>query len=84
MLTKAVGPVDIIGTIERVEPQEAGQGSRIILNHLEIERLDPEKTPRKIRLKVRKDEGLLSGQRVKLLAKLNPPSSPVAPGEFDF
>jgi len=84
MLTKAVGPVDIIGTIERVEPQEAGQGSRIILNHLEIERLDPEKTPRKIRLKVRKDEGLLSGQRVKLLAKLNPPSSPVAPGAFDF
>lgn len=84
MLKKALGPVEVIGMIERVEPQQAGQGSRIILSHLEIERLNPDETPRKIRLKARKDEGLLSGQRVKVLAKLNPPSSPVAPGAFDF
>tara|TARA_B100000508_G_scaffold140522_1_gene141912 strand:- start:1860 stop:3974 length:2115 start_codon:yes stop_codon:yes gene_type:complete len=84
LLNKALGPVDVIGTVERVEPQGIGQGSRIILRDLDVERLELEQTPRKVRLKLRKDEGVLSGQRIKVLAKLNPPSAPVSPGAFDF
>lgn len=84
MLNKALGPVNLIGTVERVEPQGLGKGSRIVLSNLDIERLEPDETPRKVRLKLYKDEGILSGQRIKVLAKLNPPSAPVSPGAFDF
>ncbi|NQZ13934.1 MAG: ComEC/Rec2 family competence protein [Alphaproteobacteria bacterium] len=82
LLVKALGPVDVIGTVERVEKQDTG--SRIVLSDLIVERLEPEMTPRKVRLKLRKDGGIQSGQRIKVLAKLNPPSSPVSPSAFDF
>lgn len=82
LLVKALGPVDVIGTVERVEKQDTG--SRIVLSQLTVERLEPEMIPRKVRLKLRKDEGIQSGQRIKVLAKLNPPSPPVSPGAFDF
>jgi len=89
MLDKALGPVNLVGTIERVEPKEQTQsgksgGSRLILTDLEIERLAPKNTPRKVRLTARKDEGLKAGQRIEALVKLNPPSPPVSPGAFDF
>lgn len=84
MLVKAIGPVEVIGTVESVEPQGEDQGSRIVLSNLEVERLAKEVTPRKVRLKLRKDSGIFSGQKIKVLAKLNPPSPPVSPGAFDF
>lgn len=84
MLIKKLAPVGVTGTIESLEPLKEGEGSRIVLSGLEIERLDISETPRKIRLKVRKDENLQAGQRIKILAGLNPPSPPVAPGAFDF
>lgn len=82
MIVKKMTPVGLVGTIKSIEPME--EGSRAVLNDLEIERLTPEQTPRKIRLRIRKDDGLAAGQRVQLLAGLNPPSPPVAPGAFDF
>ncbi|HPD83695.1 MAG: ComEC/Rec2 family competence protein [Alphaproteobacteria bacterium] len=82
MLLKKMSPVGVTGTIESIEPVE--KGSRVILGHLDIERLDPEQTPRKIRLSIRKDEALKAGQRIKFLAGLNPASGPVAPAAFDF
>lgn len=84
MIVKKMSPVGVQGAIETIEPLKEGDGSRVILKEVEIERLDPEHTPRKIRLKVRKDEGLRAGQEIKVLAGLNPPSPPVAPGAFDF
>lgn len=82
MLVKKMTPVGLTGTIESIEPAE--QGSRAVLTNLEIERLGPDETPRKVRLKIRKDENLQAGQRIQVLAGLNPPSPPVAPGAFDF
>lgn len=82
MIVKKMMPVGVIGTIESIEPAE--KGSRAILKDLEIERLSADKTPRKIRLTIRKDEGVRAGQRVKILAGLNPPSPPVSPNAFDF
>lgn len=84
MLLKKMMPVGVIGTIDSIEPLGGKEGSRVVFKDLEIERLKPKQTPRKIRLKVRKDENLRAGQRVKLLAGLNPPSPPVAPNAFDF
>lgn len=82
MLTKALGPVEVVGTIQSIELQETG--SRIILKDLNIERLGPVSTPRKVRIVARKDAGLEVGDTIKTLARLNPPSPPVAPGAFDF
>ncbi len=82
MLIKKMNFADIQGRIKIIEPLETG--SRIVLTDLTIEKMDSEKTPYSIRLKVLKDEGLKSGQIIKVLAGLNPPSSPVAPHAFDF
>ncbi len=84
MLEKALGPVDLSGTVQNVEMLEAGKGVRLILGDLAIERLAPEKTPRFVRVRVREAEGIRVGQRLAMRARLNPPSGPVAPGAFDF
>ncbi len=84
MLLKSIGPVDITGIIAGIDKLEAGQGSRVVLEDLSIEKLSKEKTPYRVRLKVRKDENLVVGNKVTVLARLNPPSAPVAPRAFDF
>lgn len=84
MLLKKMSPVGLDGMIESLEPLGQNEGSRVILTDLEIERLSADQTPRKIRVKIRKDEGLRTGQRIKILAGLNPASGPVATGAFDF
>ena len=84
MLLKKMSPVGVIGTIETIEPLSANEGSRVVLTDLEIERLTSQETPHKVRLKIRKSENLHAGQRIDVLAGLNPASGPVAPGAFDF
>lgn len=84
MLVKKMSPVGVIGTIDSIEPLSDKDGSRVVLKNLDIERLNLEQTPRKIRLKIRQDQSLRAGQRIKLLAGLNPASPPVAPDAFDF
>ncbi len=82
MIVKKINFADIEGRIKTIEPIEVG--SRVILQDLSIDKINADKTPHFIRLKVLKDEGLKSGQIIKVLAGLNPPSSPVAPYAFDF
>jgi competence protein ComEC len=84
MITKKMSPVEVIGNIESIELLSDKEGSRVILHNLEIERLKSGDTPRKIRLKIRQDDDLQKGQRIKILAGLNPPGAPVIPGGFDF
>lgn len=84
MLEKRISAADVSGVIDSLELLEDGQSSRIVLRDPVVEDVSPEDTPRKVRLLVRKDDGLAVGQRVSMLAGLNPPSPPVAPGAFDF
>lgn len=84
MLSSSLGPVDVEGVVESVEDLGGAQGSRAVLRDLTIERLAREDTPRKIRLKFKKDEGLAAGARIRTLAKIEPPSGAVAPGAYDF
>lgn len=84
MLARDIRITELTGTVDSIEDMGAAGGSRVVLSHLEIEKLLPEKMPRYVRLRLRKDEGILPGQRIKALAGLNPPSPPVAPGAFDF
>lgn len=84
MLVKSVGPVELEATIESIEYLEEGDGARLLLSDLRVERLLPEETPRLVRLRLRKEAGLSVGQRIRALAQLHPPSPPTAPGAFDF
>lgn len=84
ILIKKISFTTLTGTIESIEPLGEEEGSRVVLENLEIEKLKPKETPRKVRLKIRKDEALQQGQRIKALANLNPTGTPVMPGAFDF
>lgn len=84
LLKKEIGPVVLQGDVLEVESLAGAQDKRVLLGNLSIERLTPEDTPRKIRLRLRKDPGVKVGQRIELLAKLMPLSSPAIPGGFDF
>lgn len=84
MLTEALSPVQVEGRIISIESLEEGKGQRLVLDRLVIEGLHSRKTPERIRLSMRQGGKYLSGQRVTVLAGLNPPSPPVMPGAFDF
>ncbi len=84
ILDKKIGPVTVIGDIEYIEELGEPKGSRITLSSLVIEGVDEGKTPRKVRLQLRTDNNIKIGQRIKVLALLNPPSAPLFPDGFDF
>ncbi len=84
ILKKETGARLVSGRIEGIESMEDGKGSRIVLSRVQIEKMEPSETPVRVRLSVRKDEGLQVGQRIRVLAGLGPPSPPLAPGAFDF
>jgi competence protein ComEC len=84
LLRKETGPVNVTATIAAIEDLGDGTGSRLILSAPLIKDFAAEETPRRLRLKIRDDEGLVVGQRISALAQLNPPSPPVMPGAFDF
>lgn len=86
MLERKIGPVMVTGTVAEREAREGG-GSRLLLEDIALERLDPAQTPVRVRLNLR---GVLLadlpplGSRVSVLANLLPPAEPAAPGSYDF
>lgn len=86
ILSREMGPVNVTGTIETLEPLEGDKGFRGVLRDVWIERLAPEDTPRKLRIKFRAGgkQALAPGQRIEVLAGLHPPGKPALPGGFDF
>ena len=60
-------------------------GDRIVLGDLSLANVAPEATPARIRVNLRRaPEGLAPGDRVRVLARLQPPLPPALPGAFDF
>ncbi|HEY0900569.1 MAG TPA: ComEC/Rec2 family competence protein, partial [Micavibrio sp.] len=84
VLQKAIKVTDVEGRVANIELLEAGDGWRLILKDLKIDRLAPAATPHSVRLKVRKADHVRPGDVVRIKAGINPPSAPVAPGAFDF
>ncbi len=77
------GTFRLTGRIVEIAPKPVG--ARVVLDDLEVERLDPARTPAAIRVTVRYGaEPLAVGDRVRLLARLQPPPGPALPGGFDF
>jgi len=83
VLAKRIGPVWVSGEIEVLEPR--AKGVRITLGQPQIARLDPSKTPARVRIVVlAAGPDLQPGDWVRLRAVLRPPPGPSAPGAFDF
>ncbi|MEM7650800.1 MAG: ComEC/Rec2 family competence protein [Pseudomonadota bacterium] len=84
ILQKEMGPVSVHGRVYAVEHLAASGGERVVLENVSIEDLELQRTPDKVRIKFRGEQGLKVGQHIEVLAGLNPPSAPVIPGGFDF
>ncbi len=83
VLDERLGPVAVTGQVIALEPRT--RGWRLTLGEPELARLEPEATPRKVRVSVLAEVGgLRPGDRVRLRAVLRPPPEPAAPGAFDF
>jgi len=84
LLTGRIGPVEIIGTVEAVEPR--GGARRLVIAPSEIEGLATADLPRRVRVRSGSEavEDLLPGDPISLRAVLLPPPPPVAPGAYDF
>ena len=87
MLTRAIGPVRIEGTLLDLDGTPKG-GSRLILDVRSISALSPSNTPGKLSINVATPlpEGLAVPGDVVVVngAFLNPPPPPAAPGAYDF
>ncbi len=82
-LTHRVGPISLQG--DMVEVESFTSGSRITLDHLTIAGFSAAETPQRVRLRVR-GTGVIPrpGERVSLVAVLEPLAAPSEPGGFDF
>ena len=84
MLRREIGPVLVIGRVAGIDPQI--DGVTLLLDRLEIDRLQPEETPHRVRIRLH-DDGApwpAVGSQVGLDARLTPAPEPVAPGAYDF
>ena len=84
ILQKKMAPVQVSGTVESLEYFPNEKSTRAVLGAVRIEKLAEDETPRRVRISFRNGEGLSVGAHIEVLAGLNPPSSPVLPGGFDF
>ena len=60
---------------------------RLTLDHVALERLTPQRTPKRIRISLHGDQGFITpeaGMVIILTGHLSPPSGPAEPGGFDF
>lgn len=83
ILAEEIGPAMVSGSVALVEP--LGRANRVTLDQLTISELEPELTPRKVRVRLPVNHGdPRIGQRIQVRAVIRPPGRPVAPGAFDF
>lgn len=72
----------VTGFIEAIE--DRGEGKRLLLRVTEMKDLAEVERPRRVRVSVRKGEGLSPGQLVAGTARLLPPPQAAWPGGYDF
>ncbi|MFZ4125618.1 MAG: ComEC/Rec2 family competence protein [Rickettsiales bacterium] len=83
MLERSITPRPVTGVIDEMEP--TAKGVRITLSQVTIVGLNPEQTPRRIRVAMRGElPELMIGDHVKLNAGMLPPMGPAMPHSFDF
>jgi len=76
------GPAPVTGVVVQVE--DLPEGTRVTLEGVKLEHYAPERTPQRIRIKLRPGDHPGIGERIDVFARLSPPFAPVMPGAFDF
>lgn len=84
VLQKEIGPVMIEGTISYIETLENERDVLFLIEDPVIEKLAASETPKLIRLTSRIAGNYPLGARVRILAKVRPPSLPVMPDAYNF
>jgi len=84
LLEDKLPPTSLTGMLVRAEAMP--EGSRLTLKHVSIKDMPKEMRPKSVRLKVRDDFTTLpeAGTRINIWGPLWPPSTPVAPNDYDF
>lgn len=81
-----IGPVTVQGRITQVE--SLPEATRLTLERPRIPRIEPHRTPEKVRIRVsgkqRTESRWVPGMWIAVPAVLSPPPAPSAPGAFDF
>jgi competence protein ComEC len=84
VLEGRLGPVPVQGRIVEIAPLP-GEGGRVLLEELSIDRLAAEETPRRVRIRIAAPlDEIAPGDRIAVLAELLAPPPPAAPGAFDY
>lgn len=65
--------------------EKSGRSERYVIEVTEIERLNPDKTPRRVRIRVTKppEPPIAAGDTINWLAAMKAPPGPVVPGGYD-
>lgn len=86
IITAPIGPIGFSGHVQSLEQLEGGKGVRVILTDLHMrDAMQPDQVPHALRLSIRKGgTDIKTGDRIRVFAKIEPPSPPTTPGGFDF
>lgn len=84
VLQARVGPIDIYGHVELVEPR-AAEGQRLTVRVTAMEKHEAQAWPARVRVRMMAGNAALKpGDPVHLRATLSPPPGPALPGGYDF
>ena len=84
VLQARVGPIDVYGFVELVEPR-ATKGQRLTIRVTAMEKHEAHAWPARVRIRTLAENAALKpGDAVRLKATLSPPPGPSLPGDYDF
>src|SRR5262245_16669182 len=84
VLQRQVGPVDVYGFIELIEPRPT-KGQRLTLRVTALEKHEAQEWPARVRVRTMTEAvGLRPGDASRIKATLSPPPGPALPGDYDF
>ena len=84
VLERQVGPVDVYGFVELIEPRPS-RGQRLTIRVAALEKHEADAWPYRVRVRTMSEAAALEpGDAVRLKATLSPPPGPALPGDYDF
>ena len=84
VLQVRVGPIDVYGHVELVEPR-AAEGQRLTVRVTAMQKHEAQAWPARVRVRMMAENAALKpGDPVHLRATLSPPPGPALPGDYDF
>jgi competence protein ComEC len=84
VLQRQVGPIDVYGFVELVEPRPT-KGQRLTIRVTALEKHEAHEWPYRVRVRTMVEApSLQPGDAIRVKATLSPPPGPSLPGDFDF